>query len=227
MEAKLNTEDIKYGIAGDFFRLNAGLAFLFICTIYALALYIQQEFILTKELYYNTLGEQLTIERIDAFLQLRSKWVWLSYAFIPIMVLLQALLVSICLSTGAILMDYKIPFAQIFNIVVKALLVFALGKVCYLAALQFQEIRTIEDLIQADVFSLLGWLGTDGIPEWLLYPLGVINIFEIFFWFVLAAIMGYLLKRPARQMLGFVSATYGIGLLIWIALVVFIQLNLQ
>lgn len=182
---------------------------------------------MTHELYYNTLGEQLTVERIDAVLKLRSRYEWMAFAMIPLTVFLQALLISICLSTGAILMDYKVSFGRVFGMVMKALTIFALGKVLYVMVLLLIDVQTMDDLIRADVFSLLGWIGKDGLPDWLLYPLGVFSVFEIIFWVLLAVGMGNLLGQPARQMPGFIAVTYGLGLLVWLALVVFLQLNLQ
>ena len=39
--------------------------------------------------------------------------------------------------------------------------------------------------------------------------------------------MGYLLQRRWTNLIGFVAATYGIGLLLWMLFIVFLQLNLQ
>jgi hypothetical protein len=199
----------------------------FSCIAYMAVLYIQQQYVLTEQVYYNTLGEQLTIERTDAFLQTQQRWAWLSYVIIPLTVGLQALLISICLSTGAILLDYRVRFGALFGMVVKALAVFAVGRVLFMLVALFTEVRNLDDLLRADVFSLLGWIGKDGIPDWLLYPLSVVNVFEVLFWLLLAGGMGYLLQRRWTNLIGFVAATYGIGLLLWMLFIVFLQLNLQ
>ncbi len=212
---------------GEFFRLRAWGMFLFSWVVYALVLFIQQRYILTDQVYYNTLGEQLTIERIDALLQIRQKWQWLSYVLIPVMLLVQVLFISICLSAGAILLDYKISFRRIFAMVVKALAVFAIGKIVHALLLQFMDVQTMDDLLRAEVFSLLGWIDKGGLPDWILYPLSVVNIFEALFWLLLAGGMGYLLEKRWTRMIGFVAATYGIGLLVWVLFIVFLQLNLQ
>jgi len=97
----------------------------------------------------------------------------------------------------------------------------------YMMVVQFMDIQTIEDLMKADVFSLLGWTGAENVPTWLQYPLSVVNVFELGFWILLAGGMSYLLQKRWTQMLGFVAATYGVGLLIWVLFIVFLQLNLQ
>lgn len=210
-----------------YFRLSAKGVFVYLCITYALVLFVQQEYILTEEVYYNSLGEQLAVERIDAFLQMQHKWEWLKYAAIPVVVFLQALLVSVCLGAGAILMEYAISFKALFSMVVKALAVFAVGKVLFTILALFTEIRTMDDLLKADKFSLLGWIGKEGIPEWLLYPLSVVNFFEVLFWLLLACGIGFLLKKRWTEMLGFVAATYGVGLLILVLLLTFFQLSLM
>ncbi|HMO37816.1 MAG TPA: hypothetical protein PKC76_08575 [Saprospiraceae bacterium] len=211
----------------DFFRLNAWGMFAFSCVAHMVVLFIQQQYIFTNEVYYNTLGEQLTIERIDALLQLRQDWQWLSYVLIPAMLFIQVLLISICLSTGAILFDYKIPFKNIFGVVVNAITVYAIGKILLTFIIQFMDIRTMDDVLRADVFSLIGWVGKDALPDWLLYPVSIANVFEVGFWLLLAGGMGYLLRRRWTTLIGFVAATYGIGLLLWVLFIVFLQLNLQ
>ncbi len=215
----------KASVWGEYFSLNAWVLFAFSCVSYALVLHIQQKYVLTEQVYYNTLGEQLTIERIDAFIDKQNTWTWLRYFFIPVTLLFQTFLVSICLATGAILLDYKLKFSAIFAMVVKAAVIYAVGKLVYMMVVQFMDIQTIEDLIRADVFSLLGWVGK--IPTWLYYPLSVVNVFEIVFWLLLAGGMSYLLQKHWTRMVGFVAATYGVGLLVWVLFIVFLQLNLQ
>lgn len=212
---------------GEYFTLNAWLFFASSCASYMLVLYIQQKYVLTEQVYYNTLGEQLTIERIDTFLRARANWAWLSYSLIPLVLFLQALLVSICLATGAILLDYKTKFGALFGMVVKAAVIYAVGKLMYMTVVQFMDIETIEDLMRADIFSLLGWMSAENVPTWLHYPLSVVNVFELGFWLLLAGGMGYLLEKPWTKMLGFVAATYGVGLLVWVLFIVFLQLNMQ
>jgi len=227
VEKLLSSTDAEFNKPHAIELWSGRTAFIAMCLVYAVVVYVQQHFVMTHELYYNTLGEQLTVERIDAVLKLRSRYEWMAYTMIPLTVFLQALLISICLSTGAILMDYKIAFGRVFGMVMKALTVFALGKVLYVMVLLLTNVQTMDDLIRADVFSLLGWISKEGLPDWLLYPLGVFSVFEIAFWVLLAVGMGNLLERPAKQMPGFIAVTYGLGLLVWLALVVFLQLNLQ
>ncbi len=211
----------------DFFSPNPWVIFGLSCGIYALVLFIQQQYILTADVYYNSLSEQLTIGRLNDYLKAQRRWAWLGYAFIPFALSFKALFVSICLSTGAILLDYRVEFKKIFVMVVQALAIFAIGKCIRLVVIQAVEIKTIDDLIHSDIFSLLGWVGKETVPGWLLYPLSVINLFELLFWILLAGGMGILINRSWNRLIGFIAVTYGSGLLIWVLFIVFLQLSFQ
>ncbi len=47
----------------------------------ALNIYLLQEFILTDEVYHNTLGERLAYDRIERMLDGQQRYVWIAYAF--------------------------------------------------------------------------------------------------------------------------------------------------
>lgn len=62
-----------------------------------LNVYLVQEFVLTEEVYHNTLGERMAYDRIDKMLSQQQKWSWLAYALIPLGVFLQTFATSLCL----------------------------------------------------------------------------------------------------------------------------------
>ncbi len=201
--------------------------FVFLCVVHAFVLFIQQNYILTEEVYYHSLGEQLTIDRIDKILEQKTAWEWIGYALIPLTLFFQALLITICLNTATLLLEYKVKFRQLFGMTVKALVIFAFAKVIYIFLANSIDIQTFDDLKKVDYFSLLGLIGREGIPEWLQYPLEVINVFQAIFWLLLAAGLGYLLKKPTKNMISLVASSYGTGLVIWVLFIVFMLLQLS
>ena len=209
------------------FEQPAWAMYLLTCLLYVLVTLVQQTYILTDAVYYETLGEQLSRESITSLLRTQDRWAWVTYALIPVSVFLQALLITCCLNIGAILLDYPIGFRPLFRLVVNAVSIFAVGKLLYTAVLLGFEIRTMDDLFRADVFSLLGLIGKSNVPAWLVYPLNVVNVFEVLFWLILAGGLMLLIGRDFRSMLGFVAGTYGAGLVLWILLLVFLQLTLR
>ena len=212
-------------IATFFEDQNAWFVFAALCLGYATTTYIQDTMILTKEVYYNTLGEQLTIERIDNMLEKQSEWKWVGYLLIPVVVVLQAFLVTLCLNCGTIMMNYKMRFRPLFTLVLRSSVVFLLWKLALTFILLFTKIQIIDDLITANKFALAGFVDKASVPTWLMYPLSIINVFEVAFWVLLTLGISRLLQRSFKAALGFVATTYGLGLLMWMIFIIFLQLN--
>ena len=214
-------------IAAYFEAQNAWIVFALLCVGYATTAYIQDTMILTKEVFYNTLGEQLTIERIDEMLEKQSEWKWVSYLLIPVVIAFQAFLVTLCLNCGTIMMNYKIRFRPLFTLVLRSSVVFLLMKLALTFILLFSNIQIFDDLVTVNKFALAGFVDKADVPTWLMYPLSILNIFEAAFWLLLTLGMGRLLERPFKASLGFVATTYGLGLLMWMVFIIFLQLNLS
>lgn len=194
-----------------------------LCFVSLLVFFIQDQVIMTKEVYYHILGEQLDVERIDALLGLQAKWKWMGYVLIPVVLLLQIASIAACMFIGAILLDWKISYRSFFSLVVRAMTVIAVGKVLQTLILLLSNIQSLEDIYRADWFSLLGWLGKENIPELLLVPAGFVNVFEVLFWVLLVAGVRQMSER--RGGLGFVAGTYGVGVAMWCLFLVYLQVN--
>jgi len=167
----------------DFFELNGWVVFIFICLCYGLMSYAVQEYVITNEVYYNTFGEQLTMARVSEILDFQKKFLPLRLAIIPLVVFLQIFLASICINVGLLLSNMKVAFGKLFSIVMKASLIFVIGKVLQLFIALATEIKALPDFQKTDIFSLNGLLSNLGmnVNELLTYPLSLINIFEIAF----------------------------------------------
>ena len=55
----------------------------------------------------------------------------------------------------------------------------------------------------------------------------VINIFEVTYWFILAYLIGKEINDTTEKALSIVASSYGVGLLIWVASVMFFTLNIS
>lgn len=227
MEKTVRLSQRGRNIAAHFEDQNVWFVFAALCIGYATTTYIQDTMILTKEVYYNTLGEQLTIERIDEMLEKQAEWKFVSYLLIPVIVAFQAFLVALCLNCGTIMMNYKIRFRPLFALVLRSSVVFLLMKLALTFILLFSNIQFFDDLTTVNKFALAGFVDKADVPTWLMYPLSIINVFEIAFWLLLTFGMSRLLQRSFKASLGFVATTYGLGLLMWMVFIIFLQLNLS
>jgi hypothetical protein len=212
-------------VAAFFEEQNAWVVFAILCLGYTATSFIQDTMILTKDVYYNTLGERLTIDRIDEIISQQEKWRFVTYLIFPLLVATQVFLVALCLNCGTILMNYKISFTSLFKLVLRASTVFLINKLLFTFILLFSKVQVAEDLMILNKFALSGFADKDSVPQWLMYALSVVNVFEIVFWLLLAFGMTRLLQKSLKSSLAFVMATYGLGLLIWMIFIIFLQLN--
>ena len=213
------------GALHSFFDTSAWWYFVLLCVGSLLAMYVQSELILTDEVYYNTLGEQLTIERIKEVLDAQRKYVWIGYVLVPLMIVIQAFLITLCLNVGVILLDWKITFRKMYGMVIKSSIIFLLYKLVIIFVLLMVDLDKVEDMMKADKFSLLSLMGQNSVPKWMYYPFQTVNVFEIIFIVLLGYGISYL-KDEKKPEIGFVLSTYGVGLLFWVLFVVFIMINI-
>lgn len=199
--------------------------FLFISLLYVLFSVILNEFIIKDNLYYQTLGEQLARERIEEFLEFKHKWDWMAYLIIPVILFFKFLFVALCLETGSIFQGYKTSFKQMFHIAMFSELVFLFAQMLKTVVIALAKLEDLNELQYIASFSLLSIMNNKNIDPWFIYPLHTINIFEILYWLFLAFILKTLLQKEYFRMIKFVLSTYGVGLLILIIVVMFINVN--
>ena len=78
--------------------------------------------------------------------------------------------------------------------------------------------------VNSHLFSILQYIGYDNIEQWASYPMGILNVFELIYWLLLALFLSNYTKKSFGHSLGFVANTYGIGLLLWGIFVMYIVL---
>lgn len=154
--------------------------------------------------------------------------------FLPVIVFFIILFTSILLFIGVLLSELKIEYGRLFKVALLAEFVFVISVLTRLVMLIFfKEISTFEDL-QFQPFSILEILNTEIIDKLFIYPLGLINLFELGYLLVLAWLMRSVLNS-ANEMhqityiksLKVVALSYGSGLLLWVIIVIFTTLNMS
>ncbi|WP_291136952.1 hypothetical protein [Flavobacterium sp. UBA7663] len=184
-------------------------------------------------LLYNSLSEQLTTSQIIEYFKIKEKWQWLSYPFIPLLLFIKITLIASVLYIGTFFYSKnKVTFKQLFNALVKAEFVFlGVGVLKIVWFYFFQTSYTLEDLQYFFPLSALNIIGYKGLDAWFIYPLQVLNLFELAYWLLLSYFIGKLTfteKDKGKPMdLGFkiVASSYGSALLLWVVVVMFFTLN--
>lgn len=186
-----------------------------------------------NDLLYQSYSEKLTTAQIEKVFALQEKWQWVSYALIPLLLLIKISLIVSVLYVGTFFYSKaKVTFKQLFDAVVKAEFVFlGVGVLKIVWFYFFQTNYTLEDLQYFYPLSALNIVGYQGLEAWFIYPLQVLNLFELAYWLLLAYFIGKLAfteKDRGKPMdLGFkiVATSYGSALLLWVVVVMFFTLN--
>jgi hypothetical protein len=189
---------------------------------------------LDENLYYLTFGNQLPAHRIDEMLEISRKWQWTGYAIIPVIILLRAFYTSLFLYIGLFFADIRAGFGKLFRIALLADFVYGLaGFVKLVILIFFREVPTLDDL-QFQPFSVMELFGNSQVDPLFIFPLSLLNLFELAYFLILAwQIKGLIRHAVPENPSGFakslrlVTASYGSGLLLWIILVMFVTLNLS
>lgn len=208
------------------------LILLFFITILTFA--VQFLFLGNDNMFYQTYSQQLTLSRIDQMLELSKKWQWLGYVVMPVIILLRVFYTTIFLYIGVFFTELKIEFGKIFKVALLADFVFVLAALAKLVILIFfKEISTLEDL-QFSPLSVMELLDSKTVDTMFIYPLSLLNIFELGYFLILAWLLFAVLneaneERPVKygKSLQIVTVSYGSGLLLWVVLVMFLTLNMS
>ncbi len=209
-----------------FFSSDKRLYLLGLCLISFAFTYLSQAFFITEELFYNSLGEQVAMERFEKLWAESQKWAWLGYLFVPILYLVKFTLVSFCIVTGALLANVKIGFKRVFQVVLVAEAVFFLPII--LRLLWFTFVQTDYQLVDIQSFmpfSLANLFDVSKLEIWWVYPFQLANLFEIVYWLLLAYGLHLHTQREYESMLRLVLSSYGSGLLLWVVVVMFLNVN--
>lgn len=179
------------------------------------------------------LNENYTTSQVNMYFETKQKWQWFSYSIIPIFLLIKISIIASILYIGTFFYSKaKVTFKQLFNAVVKAEFVFSgVGVLKIVWFYFFETSYTLEDLQYFYPLSALNIVGYKGLDAWFIYPLQVLNLFELAYWLLLAYFIGKLAfteKDKGKPMdLGFkiVATSYGSALLLWVVVVMFFTLN--
>ena len=121
--------------------------------------------------------------------------------------------------------DIKIKFNELFKVAVLGDFVFAFSGILKLIILVFfKSVNTLDD-IQIQPLSLSNLFDKRSLDVFYLYPLSVINVFEVIYILVLVFFISDLVGQTFISTLKKIATSYGTGLLIWVLFVMFMNMS--
>jgi hypothetical protein len=209
-------------------QINGFLIFVMICFLAVTIAFAGNYVLISDDLLFDFFDDQLAYERIIELIEQGKEWRWIGYAILPLYLLIKFLLVACCLTVGALLAGFNITFKELFRTCMIAELVFFIPSFIKLVwfGLFFTD-YTLQDLQFFAPLSLINLIGRENVDVWLIYPLQLINVFELCYWFALAYILTRIAASNFSKMLGLVASSYGISLLLWVTFVIFITVSIS
>lgn len=203
------------------------LVYFTLCFLLFLITEISKKILHIEELFFNSLSEQLSSEQIENYLDLQDKWKWLPYIVLPLFLLIKTTVIASVLYTGTFFYSkVKITFKQLWDAVIKAEFVFTLVGVAKIIWFYFfQTSFTLEDLQYFYPLSALNIVGYQDLEAWFIYPLQVLNLFELAYWLLLAYFIGKLTQSTTEKGFKIVAVSYGSALLLWVCAIMFFTLS--
>ncbi len=187
------------------------LLFLVAATLFFV--WYQRTFFISDTLYYNTYGDQLSIETIDSLIGNAKKYAWLGYVLSPFVLLIRITFTALCFYTALFFKNAESKFSSCFNIALKADVSFVflgLFNIIYHLAVPAENLIDLA----GNPLSLIYYMNMESIPKYLLYPIGLINLFEFLYWGLLISLIKYRNKFSVSESFKFVLSSYGVGLLL-------------
>lgn len=211
---------------------NIILFFVIIC--FTIILIVLNTFFITPESkILDFLSKDYPNNVVQNYMESQKKWWWVSYAVTPMLIGIKILLVAFCLNFIKLL-DLpgleKVRFSDFVFLALIAEFVFVLAGIYKFVNFYWIDTDyTLEDLQTYYPISLINLREHISMEKWLAYPLQLVNLFEFFYWGILAygiyELSGGKVK-PVKSF-GLVTMTYGVGLLFWTGVVCFLILSVQ
>jgi hypothetical protein len=180
-----------------------------------------------KELYYNSLTEQFTLNQIKNYIEFQEKWKWVGYILVPIFITIKTFLITIVLYIGVFFITKSVvTFKGIWEIVINAeffFLFIPIFKIIWFSF--FQKDYKLIDIQFFYPFSALNFMRNKELEPWLIYPLQIINLFEFIYIIYLSYQLGHLTNTNPDKGIKIVAISYIPALLLWVTTVMFFTLN--
>jgi hypothetical protein len=204
------------GIFDEYHAIDKRIFFIFLCLITFLLLYIKKSFIESQIAAFEILeqrGEMGFYHLINA----------LQYFSIPIVYLYKFTVIAFILWIGCFMFGYKVIYSQLWQLVMFAECIFFGAELLKIGWFVFIETDPeIWDVRAFYPLSLINLFNFREVPDAWHYPLKALNLFEIFYWFILVYGIQYLSRKRFDISTYIVLSSYVFWFLLWLIFFVLI-----
>lgn len=189
---------------------------------------VDNTYIFTGDFFYEGISEDFSRDEIETILTSETYFGWIGYIVLLFIIIIKVLFTTFCVTTGAIFTDTSFSIKDIFQTVLYSEFVFLASQMTYSLNLFFnREFLTIENAGNFFPLSMLSYFEVENVVPWLHYPLQTLNLFEVAYILCIAWLLSKQWKPDFVESLNIVIPSYGLGLLVWMVLVVFLTLQVS
>ena len=191
--------------------------------------WLSQNLLITETVFYNTYSEQLTMDRSLMLFERMKDFVWFSYAMVPVLLFLKTTFISLIIYTGIFLynLNSQVNFGTVFRIVLCSEIILSVASLIkFLWMYFFGGNLDLNDLVFFYPLSLINFFTKEEVSRIWIYPLQIINVFQILYILLLSFGLKRICMLDDSDSDRIVLSTYLPALTIWIAVIIFISIDL-
>ena len=166
---------------------------------------------------------------MELFSKMKS-FAWISYIITLVLMLIKFSAISVLLYIGVFLCDLhkEITLKQIFKVVIISELVFISASIVKLIwFIFFAGNYTLDDMSFFYPLSLINLFNRAEVATYWIYPLQTVNIFQLLYILILALGLSRVSSLKKKDADRVVLGTYIPAIAVWIALIMFISIDVQ
>jgi hypothetical protein len=202
--------------------------FLMLSVLLITANFLTQKYVLTHQIYYDNFSEQLSISQIDGMINNQQRALYIVYPLEVVFLLFKCLIIAMIIQTGLFVQNLKVNFPDIFKVAVisEFTLLFPLI-IKFVWFYFFKQEYTFEEIKLYYPLSILNLLDIENLSLIWFYPLKLMNVFELLYWFVLAYGLSRVIQKDFDRSLFIILTTYLPALVIWVVFIMFLIVTLN
>ena len=194
----------------EWYQFDSKLFFIVLCIVYLLIFLLKRSFIIADIAAFEILQERGEMLLFDLFFGLQ-------YISVPFFIAWRITLTAFLLWVGCFMFGYRITYNQLWRWVMFSELIFILPEFIKL----FWFILSSGDPVYQDIvafypLSLMNLVDYTAVDPMYHYPLKALNIFELFYWFVLMIGVFYISKKKWNISVLIVLSSYVFLFILWI-----------
>jgi hypothetical protein len=212
----------------SFYEENGYMIFLAIILVYWTIMFITNEILINETILFNSLYGQIPENYIDDIIAWQNKWRWVSYAILPVILLVKWLFVSAFISAGSVFVGLKLGFKNIYKVIMVCEWLLIFVSIANLLLLFFIDIQRIEDMERYNLvskFSVGAIINNINTVSWLVSPLNTLNLFQLVYFLLIITGMAVLTNDVFKKHIAWVFASYGFAIFVWIVLLTYLNVT--